>query len=127
MRVKVLLPVSLDGLFDYEVEGAVDAGQLIRVPFGSLRLTGCVWQTERDSGYHSKYRGTLRVGDVLPLSLNQDVRAFIDWSAAWTCSPRGGFLRLALGGVKDIMPYKPLSRLVVAQSTDTAPPQPHNR
>ena len=125
MRVKVLLPVSLDGLFDYEVEGAVDAGQLIRVPFGSRRLTGCVWQTQRDKGYHSKYRGTLRVGDVLPLSLNQDVRAFIDWSAAWTCSPRGGFLRLALGGVKDIMPYKPLSRLVVAQSTDTTtPPTP---
>jgi len=129
--VKVLLPVPLDGLFDYDVVGeegeSVRVGQLVRVPFGTRRLTGCVWQTEPDKE-HRAYQGTLKRGDSLGgLFLADTMRAFIDWSAAWTCSPRGGFLRLALGGVKDIAPYKPLSRLVVADGggTDMESVTPH--
>ena len=111
MRVRVLLPLPLDGCFDYCVEAtdSVRVGQLLDVPFGSQRLTGCVWATQQDGQAQSSYRGALRQAQLLAgFHLDAHLRSFIDWSASWTCSPRGGFLRMALGGMRRLRADKPV-------------------
>jgi len=121
MRVQVLLALPLDKLFDYEAESSVVCGQLVRAPFGTRHVVGCVWHV----GGEGAYRGTLRSvlaleGDII---LDKTLRDFIDWSAAWTCAPKGGFLKMTLGsmGGKGFIPSpRRDTRLVLSQAYQQA-------
>jgi len=95
-RVAVLLPLPLTGPYDYRVGGAaVRLGQFVRVPLGPRDLVGVVWGPGQGAIEEKRLRfitGTLP--DLPPLP--QDLYALIGWVAAYTLSPPGAVLKMAM-------------------------------
>ena len=95
-RVAVLLPLPVDGPYDYIVpEGdGLAAGDIVEVPLGRRFEVGVVW----GAGF----------GDIAPEKLREVVhrlklpalpevlRKFIDWVAGYTLQPAGAVLRMTL-------------------------------
>ena len=90
----VLIPVAVDVAYSYRVPSgmAVEAGTVVRVPLGTRQATGVVWATREGGGDNLKAIAEVR--DWPPLKA--PLRAFIDWTARWTLSPRGMVLRMAI-------------------------------
>ena len=49
MIVGVLLPLPFNDVFDYQVEGDVVLGEMVRVSFGREVLVGVVWKLGKNS------------------------------------------------------------------------------
>jgi primosomal protein N' (replication factor Y) len=93
--VRVLLPLPLADAYDYAVPAGMDAppGAFVAVPLGSREVTGVVWD-----GVAELPRARLKpVAGVLDAPPMPDaVRRFVDWVAAYTISPPGAVLRMAM-------------------------------
>lgn len=93
--VRVLLPLPLAQAYDYAVpEGMeVAAGAFVDVPLGRRQVTGVVWEGAAE---HPPERlrpiEAVRAAPPLP----EAVRRFVDWVAAYTLSPPGAVLRMAM-------------------------------
>src|SRR5262245_49408727 len=95
--VKVLLPLPLADAYDYSVPAGMEvaAGQFVIVPLGKRETVGVVWGEGTGDVPHAKLRA---IADVLPARPMADaLRRFIDWVAAYTFSPTGAVLRMAMG------------------------------
>ncbi|MBF0129200.1 MAG: primosomal protein N' [Alphaproteobacteria bacterium] len=94
--VAVLLPLAVPGPYDYSVPDGmkVGAGDFVRVPLGRRSAVGVVWGG--GSGHVPRER--LRpLAQRLPMPPLPDVaRRFVDWVAAYTLSPPGMVLRMAM-------------------------------
>jgi len=88
----VLVPVAIDQTYSYRVPAELDlaAGDLVEVPLGTRQAVGAVWEISEGGGGNLK-AVTARF-DIPPLS--EKLRAFVDWVARWTLSPRGMVLRM---------------------------------
>ena len=88
----VLVPVAIDQTYSYRVPAELDlaAGDLVEVPLGTRQVVGAVWEISEGGGGNLK-AVTARF-DIPPLS--EKLRAFVDWVARWTLSPRGMVLRM---------------------------------
>src|SRR5215813_13361436 len=96
--VDVLVPVALDQAYSYRVPRDLDLkpGDLVSVPLGAREATGVVWadDVEVRPGLHNRLK---EVADKLDLPpLKPELRKFVDWVSAYTLSPRGMVLRMAL-------------------------------
>ncbi|MFT8246017.1 primosomal protein N' [Roseomonas sp. BN140053] len=97
-RVKVLLPLPLDGTYDYRVpEGMAvpEPGTFVEVPLGGRELQGVVWDGVPDP---TLKEGRLKdiLGTLLVPPMAESLRRFVDWVAAYTLAPPGAVLRMAM-------------------------------
>lgn len=94
-QLEVLLPTALGHGFDYACTHSLPAGTLVRVPFGKAEQVGVVWGEGKATLAREKLRDVASVLDEFP-PLAPAFRQFIDWVAWYTCSPKGGVLKMAL-------------------------------
>jgi primosomal protein N' (replication factor Y) len=109
-RVRVLLPLPLDGAYDYRApEGAtLLPGDFVTVPLGRRLLPGVVWGGAPGEVPEAKLKA---VRERLPVSpLRDELRRFVDWVATYTMSPPGAVLRMAMSVPDALLP----PRLVTA-------------
>ncbi|OJF96433.1 primosomal protein N' [Pararhizobium antarcticum] len=95
--VPVLVPMPAPKPYSYAVpEGmAVEPGSIVQVPLGPRLVPGVVWDGADDGAVDpKKLKSIAQVFDCPPLT--RDMRAFIDWVAAYTLSPPGLVARMAL-------------------------------
>ncbi|MFV3129139.1 primosomal protein N' [Niveispirillum sp. KHB5.9] len=97
-RVRVQLPLPLPGPYDYKVPGdmALVPGLYVEVPLGPRRLFGVVWADGGGEGAveERKLRPVIRAIDLPPMP--DITRRFVEWVAAYTMSPVGAVLRMAV-------------------------------
>lgn len=101
-RVRVLLPLPLAEPYDYRVPAGMAAapGSYVEVPLGPRRLFGIVWdepaaaEASAERVAETKLRPLLRVFDLPPMPAA--TRRFIEWVAAYTMSPVGAVMRMAV-------------------------------
>src|SRR5438477_4931141 len=94
--VRVLLPVPLADAYDYSVpEGlAVASGNFVVVPLGKRETLGVVWGEGTGEVAAEKLRDVIEVLPAQPMA--ETLRRFIDWVSAYTLSPPGAVLRMAV-------------------------------
>jgi len=118
-RVGVLVPAPFDGPLDYSVpEGmSLEPGQIVEVSLGPRRVVGAVWGAGEGATPEAKLKPVLRAFEVQPLSAA--MRAFVARAAAYTLTPPGLMLRLALR-VPDLGKPAPMRRVYLAGGSPPA-------
>jgi primosomal protein N' (replication factor Y) len=107
-RVRVLLPLPLGDAYDYRVPAgmAVTPGCFVVVPLGGREVAGVVWDGEADPALPEKRLRDIRaVLDAPPMTAT--LRRFVDWVAAYTLSPPGAVLRMAMSTPSALEPRAP--------------------
>jgi primosomal protein N' (replication factor Y) (superfamily II helicase) len=113
VRVSVMLPLPLPGPFDYAVpEGMeVEAGDVVLVPLNRREVIGVVWGEPSPAVLRAAVspgsgRGESLVNKLKPIVARLEVpplgaalRRFIDWTAAYTMSPPGEVMAMAMRSV----------------------------
>ena len=94
--IRVLLPLPLADAYDYRVPDgvAVDHGHFVVVPLGKRLTVGVVWGDGAGDVAAEKLRDVAEVLPALPMA--GPLRRFVDWVAAYTLSPPGAVLRMAM-------------------------------
>ena len=94
--VSVLVPVPSDRPYSYALPDGVEAppGSIVAVPLGPRTVAGVVWDQTADGIDPKRLRAVSHVFDCPPLK--PAMRRFIDWVAAYTLSPPGLVVRMAL-------------------------------
>ncbi|MFZ4409378.1 MAG: primosomal protein N' [Paracraurococcus sp.] len=99
-RVPVLLPLPLAGAYDYAVPAsmALRPGEFVSVPLNQREVVGVVWDSPAEPEANPVADRRLRpVAAALPAPpMTASLRRFIDWVAAYTLSPPGAVLRMAM-------------------------------
>lgn len=100
-RVRVLLPLPLGEPYDYRApdDVALEPGAYVEVPLGPRRLFGVVWGEATETAAEgavpdAKLKPVMRRFDLPPMP--EVARRFVDWVAAYTMSPPGAVLRMAV-------------------------------
>src|ERR1700750_3276609 len=95
-RVAVLLPLPVEGAYDYLVPEGVSlaAGDIVEVPLGRRFEVGVVWGAGEGDVPAAKLREVVHRLE-LP-ALPTVLRKFIDWVAGYTLQPAGAVLRMTL-------------------------------
>ncbi|WP_438264109.1 primosomal protein N' [Aquibaculum sediminis] len=109
-RVRVLLPLPLEAIYDYAVPGgmALEPGELVEVPLGNRLLIGVVWDDAEDAGEHVPTSRLKPVHARLPAApLPQALRRLIEWVARYTLAPIGNVLRMAIPVSAALRPERP--------------------
>jgi primosomal protein N' (replication factor Y) len=110
-RVAVLLPLPLEGAYDYLAPPglALAPGDLVRVPLGNRELVGAVWEPD-------PARAGVAAGRLKPVAERIDLpglpaseRRFVDWVADYTMTAPGAVLRMALSVPAAFDPPRPRS------------------
>jgi primosomal protein N' (replication factor Y) len=97
-RVSVLLPYPFAGPFDYRVPDglALEPGDVVLVPLNRREEVGVVWDGPGDEKPVPEHRLRSVIAVLDTPAMRQDVRRLIDWIAAYTLSPPGEVMRMAL-------------------------------
>ncbi|MEQ8508209.1 MAG: primosomal protein N' [Rhodospirillaceae bacterium] len=103
-HVAVLLPLPVEGAYDYRVpEGlTLTAGDLVEVPLGRRFDTGVVWGPGAGDLDPAKIKELVHRLD-LP-RLPQALMTFIDWVADYTVQPKGVVLRMSMRAARGLKP-----------------------
>jgi len=104
-RVKVLIPLPLDGAYDYRlpIDMAAEIGSFVVVPLGNRLVAGVIWAESVDSDVpEDKLREIAGLLEVPPLPKAN--RAFVEWLAAYYLSPPGNVLRMAMSVASALEP-----------------------
>lgn len=97
-RVSVLLPLPLEGAYDYRLPPGLVAGpgHFVEVPLGGRVSLGVIWD-EAPGAEHvaeGRLREVIAVKPAPPM--RPALRQLVDWVAAYTLSPPGAVLRMAM-------------------------------
>ena len=106
--MRVLLPLPLGDAYDYRVPAglAVDPGSFVVVPLGGREVAGVVWDGAADASLaETRLRDIRAVLDAPPMT--GTLRRFVDWVAAYTLSPPGAVLRMAMSTPSALEPRAP--------------------
>ncbi|HEV2675752.1 MAG TPA: primosomal protein N' [Aliidongia sp.] len=126
-RVAVLLPLPLAGAYDYRApEGPVPpAGSFVTVPLGQRMIVGVLWDHSGSSAdlAEQRLKPVATVHDAIPM--REPVRHLVDWIAAYTLSPPGAVLRMAMGPSDALEPEE--GRVGFAVAADLPPPDAKDR
>ena len=114
-RIAVLLPLPLAGAYDYVDPGlGLDIGDCVEVPLGSRHVAGVVI---------GEGTGEIAAERLKPVSRRFDVPAlpavslrFLNWVAAYTISPAGSVLRMAISVPAAFEPPAPVRTYSCSQS-----------
>ena len=100
--LRVLLPAPLADAYDYlPPEGEMPAvGAFVEVPFGNRRMIGVVWGAGTGDVPVAKLKRINHTLDLRPV--HEVSRAFVDWVAGYTLTPRGAVLKMLSGSEKII-------------------------
>ncbi len=93
----VLLPYPFAGPFDYRVPPGMQPkpGDVVLVPLNNREEVGVVWDGPADGAVPShKLKAVIDILDTPPMG--ESLRRFIDWIAAYTLSPPGEVMQMAL-------------------------------
>jgi primosomal protein N' (replication factor Y) len=105
-RLRVLLPLPLAGAYDYGVPAGMvppPPGSFVQVPLSGREMIGVVWDGEADPDLpERKLRDITHLLDVPPMTAS--LRKFVDWVAAYTVSPPGAVLRMAMSSPSALEP-----------------------
>jgi len=106
--VSVLLPTAVVGPFDYLVpaETDIEPGDYVDVPLGKREMVGVVWGPAMGDVDPAKLRPIHARIDAPPMP--EQVRRFVDWVSAYTLSPQGAVLRMAMRTPDALTPPKPM-------------------
>jgi primosomal protein N' (replication factor Y) len=101
-QVAVLLPVALDRTFTYAVPRGLDLapGELVRVPLGGRDAFGVVWDGAGEEVAAARLKPV--AARIAHPPLPAELRAFVAWVAAYTLTPLGLVLRMALRGTGEV-------------------------
>lgn len=118
--VAVLLPLPLADAYDYRVphDMALSPGDFVSVPLGKRQLAGVVWGPPRGDVDPGKLRDVERVLAVPPMG--EAMRRFVAWVAAYTLTPPGAVLRMAMSVPEALEPPRPETVYRLAASPDVA-------
>lgn len=91
----VVVPVAVDTAYSYRVPDglALALGDIVTVPLGTRETTGVVFEL-REAPAGSNLRPIAGRRDLA--ALTPQMRAFVEWVARWTLTPRGMVLRMAI-------------------------------
>ncbi len=114
---RVLVPYPVDKAYDYILPAGMQAqdGDYVCVPLGKREIPGVVWGAAEGVVAAEKLKSAIS-GYGLP-AMPEAHRKFIDWVAAYTMSPKGSVLKMALsvpGALekpKAVTAYKIASRI----------------
>ena len=114
LRAGVLLPLPLEGPYDYIVPCRLARGTLVTAPLGSREILGVIWNAGEAGVAAAKLKRAtpLSGGPKLPGSLCD----FVDWVARYTFSSPGTVLALALRVRDAFAPEIPRRAYVRAES-----------
>ena len=105
-RRRVLLPLPLAGAYDYRVPEEMEPpelGAFVQVPLGGRETIGVVWDGDADPNLpERRLKNITDVLDVPPMTAT--LRKFVDWVAAYTVSPPGAVLRMAMSSPSALEP-----------------------
>ncbi len=104
-RASILLPLPLQGPYDYLLSGGGARGELVRAPLGKRDMLAIVWGPAEGGVAPSKLREAVKLEPAqrLPGPLCD----FVDWVARYTLSPRGAVLAQVLRAPDAFLPEKP--------------------
>ena len=113
-RVSVLLPLPLAGAYDYRADGdlKLQTGDFVAVPLGSREVIGVVWGDATGDVDDAKIKPVAARLDAPPLP--DALRKFVDWVAAYSLSPPGAVLRMAMSVRGALEPPKPVRAYAAA-------------
>jgi primosomal protein N' (replication factor Y) len=116
--VPVLVPMPAERPYSYAVPGDMQVvpGSIVRVPLGPRQVAGIVWDGEGEAVDPKKLRPISHVFDCPPI--DQEMRRFVDWIAAYTLSPPGMVARMILRAPEAFEPEPWVEGL---QATGTGP------
>ncbi len=100
-RVPVMLPYPFAGPFDYRVppDFTVAPGEIVLVPLNRREEVGVVWDGPSDASVPDhKLKPLVARLDTPPMA--EPMRRFIDWIAAYTLTPPGEVMAMALRVVR---------------------------
>ncbi len=97
-RVRVLLPLPLEGAYDYRLPPDLVAGpgSFVEVPLGGRVCLGVIWDDAPNEApvAESRLREVIAVKPAPPMGL--PLRRLVDWVASYTLSAPGAVLRMAM-------------------------------
>ncbi len=102
-RVTVLLPYPFPRPFDYAVPEGLDPqpGDIVLVPLNRREETGVVWDSAPDETVPGhKLKPLIAIVDTPPMA--EPLRRMVDWMAAYTLSPPGEVMAMALRVVRQL-------------------------
>ncbi|HXP31072.1 MAG TPA: primosomal protein N' [Stellaceae bacterium] len=104
MRASVLLPLPLEGAYDYLLpeDPALSPGDFVRVPLGGRTLIGVVWGEGSGAVESGKLKAIVERLPAPPL--RAELRRLVDWVAHYTLSPPGAVLRMAMSVPDALLP-----------------------
>ena len=101
-----MLPLPLEaGTYDYRLPPELDAapGSFVVVPLGPRETIGVVWDGEPDPALPARrLKEVQAVLDAPPMT--ESLRRFVEWVAAYTISPPGAVLRMAMSAPSALQP-----------------------
>jgi primosomal protein N' (replication factor Y) len=104
-RIRVLLPLPLADAYDYRVPAGMEVvpGAYLSVPLGNRMLPGVAWGDSAESDVENpRLKSVIAVYDAPPMTAT--LRRFVDWVAAYTLTPPGAVLRMAMGPTEALTP-----------------------
>ncbi|MCW8916542.1 MAG: primosomal protein N' [Magnetovibrio sp.] len=113
-RCGILLPIPLGQVYDYRVPEAMSLspGDFVRVPLGPRKLNGVVWGAGEGQVSDAKLKSVIEKLPAVPMA--DITRKFVDWLAAYTLSPPGAVLKMAMSVPDALEPPKGLKAFRVA-------------
>ena len=105
-RVRVLLPLPLDpGTYDYRIPRGMSLapGAFVVVPLNRRQVIGVVWDGQPDPDLPAaRLKDVIEALEVPPMTAS--LRRFVEWVAAYTLSPPGAVLRMAMSAPSALEP-----------------------
>ncbi len=91
----VLLPLPFDEPFDYEFDGDLPIGSLVRVPWGKQEIVGAVWSKKQSSDCSpNKLKSIIKKYDFLPL--NKEITELVKFVSQYNMAPLGMVLKMVI-------------------------------
>ncbi|WP_456299919.1 primosomal protein N' family DNA-binding protein, partial [Falsiroseomonas oryzae] len=101
-----MLPLPLEaGTYDYRLPPGLEApaGSFVVVPLGPRETIGVVWDGAGDPALPARrLKDVQAVLDAPPMS--ESLRRFVEWVAAYTVTPPGAVLRMAMSAPAALEP-----------------------
>ncbi|PPQ40175.1 hypothetical protein CCS01_00575, partial [Rhodopila globiformis] len=99
----MLLPYPFPGPFDYRVPPGLEPkpGDVVIVPLNRREEIGVVWDAPPDAAVPAqKLKSVVSILDTPPMT--ESLRRFVDWIAAYTLTPPGEVMAMALRVVSGV-------------------------
>src|SRR5260221_583422 len=96
VRLSVLLPLPLAGVYDYLAPRALalQPGDFVVVPLGNRQILGVAWGDATGDVPAAKLKAVIERLPAPPM--REELRRLIDWVASYTLAPAGAVLRMAM-------------------------------